>query len=182
MCGIYFPDQGSNLGTLHWEHSLRHWTIRKVPLLYVLIFLLYMFVIIRKMITNFWSDYFQNGVSLVAQWQRILQQCRRSFGGEDPLEKKKTATHSSILVWEIPWRGKPGELQSMVSQRVQRLNSNILKTLKHSGDSLKCSQHHYSGGGWFASPLNIFAFPLSSPNPPHSSWHSTCLNSVLPFS
>ena len=23
------------------------------------------------------------------------------------------ATHSSILVWKIPWTGKPGELQSM---------------------------------------------------------------------
>ena len=28
------------------------------------------------------------------------------------------ATHSSILVWEIPWTKKPGELQSMGSQRV----------------------------------------------------------------
>ena len=123
-----------------------------------------MFVIIRKKITDFWSDYFQNGVSLVAQWQRIHQQCRRSLGGEDPLEKKM-ATHSNILVWEIPWRGEPGKLQSMVSQRVQWLNNNILKTLKHSADPLKCSQYYYSGSGWFPSPLNIFAFPLSSPTP-----------------
>ena len=37
---------------------------------------------------------------------------------EDPLEKDM-ATHSSILVWRIPWRGEPGiELQSMGSQRV----------------------------------------------------------------
>ena len=28
------------------------------------------------------------------------------------------ATHSSILVWEIPWTEKPGGLQSMVWQRV----------------------------------------------------------------
>ena len=26
----------------------------------------------------------------------------RSLGGEDPLEEEMT-THSSILVWEIPW-------------------------------------------------------------------------------
>ena len=26
----------------------------------------------------------------------------QSLGGEDPLEKE-TATHSSILAWEIPW-------------------------------------------------------------------------------
>ena len=30
----------------------------------------------------------------------------RSLGGEDPL-KKETATHSSILAWETPWREKP---------------------------------------------------------------------------
>ena len=34
--------------------------------------------------------------------QEILVQ---SLGWEDPLEK---VNHSSILVWEIPWRGEPG--------------------------------------------------------------------------
>ena len=29
------------------------------------------------------------------------------------------ATHSSILVWEIPWTEEPGRLQSMGSQRVR---------------------------------------------------------------
>ena len=33
---------------------------------------------------------------------------------EDPLEKKM-ATHSSILVWEIPWTEEPGGLQSLGS-------------------------------------------------------------------
>ena len=28
------------------------------------------------------------------------------------------ATHSSLLVWRIPWREEPGGLQSMESQRV----------------------------------------------------------------
>ena len=27
-------------------------------------------------------------------------------------------THSSILAWKIPWKGEPGRLQSMGSQRV----------------------------------------------------------------
>ena len=40
----------------------------------------------------------------------------RSLGQEDPLEKE-TATHSSILAWEIPWTEEPGGLQSMGSQR-----------------------------------------------------------------
>ena len=37
---------------------------------------------------------------------------------EDPLQKEM-ATHSSILVWEIPWTEEPGGLQSMGSQRVR---------------------------------------------------------------
>ena len=39
-----------------------------------------------------------------------------SLGGEDPL-KKGLATHSSILVWEIPWTKEPGGLQFMVWQK-----------------------------------------------------------------
>ena len=30
--------------------------------------------------------------------------------------EKERAPHSSILAWEIPWTGKPGQLQSMGSQ------------------------------------------------------------------
>ena len=41
----------------------------------------------------------------------------QSLGQEDPLEEAM-ATHSSILAWRIPWMEEPGELQSMVSQRV----------------------------------------------------------------
>ena len=33
----------------------------------------------------------------------------RSLGQEDPLEKE-TATHSTILAWEIPWTEEPGGL------------------------------------------------------------------------
>ena len=40
-----------------------------------------------------------------------------SWGQEDPLEKE-TATHSSILAWEIPWTEEPGGLQSLGSHRV----------------------------------------------------------------
>ena len=42
----------------------------------------------------------------------------QSLGQEDPLEKAM-ATHSSILAWRSPWRGEPGGLQSMGSQRVR---------------------------------------------------------------
>ena len=41
----------------------------------------------------------------------------RSLGREDPLEEV-VATHSSILVWRIPWTEELGGLPSMGSQRV----------------------------------------------------------------
>ena len=41
----------------------------------------------------------------------------QSLDWEDPLEEEM-ATHSRILVWEIPWTEEPGGLQSMGSQRV----------------------------------------------------------------
>ena len=39
----------------------------------------------------------------------------RSLGQEDPLDKE-TATHSSILAWEIPWTEEPSRLQFMRPQ------------------------------------------------------------------
>ena len=45
----------------------------------------------------------------------------RSLGREDPLEKG-TATHSSILAWEVPWTEQPGGRQSTGSQRWTRVS------------------------------------------------------------
>ena len=42
----------------------------------------------------------------------------RSLGWDDLLEKE-TATHSSILAWEIPWIEELGGLESMGSQMSQ---------------------------------------------------------------
>ena len=39
----------------------------------------------------------------------------QSLGQEDPLERE-TATHSSVLAWEIPWMEEPCGLQSLGSQ------------------------------------------------------------------
>ena len=36
----------------------------------------------------------------------------QSLGREDPLEKEM-ATHSSILLWEIPWTEDPGGLSKL---------------------------------------------------------------------
>ena len=51
----------------------------------------------------------------------------RSLGQEDPLEEGM-ATHSSILAWRIPWREKPGRLQSIGSLRVGHDWSNLAYT------------------------------------------------------
>ena len=54
------------------------------------------------------------------RWERIGLQCRRpgfDLSWEDPLEKGM-ATHSSVLVWRIPWTEEPVRLQSLGSQRV----------------------------------------------------------------
>ena len=42
----------------------------------------------------------------------------QSLSREDPLEKK-TATHSSMLAWEIPMTEETGRLQSLGSQGVR---------------------------------------------------------------
>ena len=41
----------------------------------------------------------------------------RFLGQEDPLDKKM-ATHSSVLVWRIPWTEAPGGLRSMGLQEL----------------------------------------------------------------
>ena len=48
---------------------------------------------------------------LPAMWETWIQ----SLGLEDPLEKEM-ATHSSTLVWNIPWTEEIGRLQSMAFQ------------------------------------------------------------------
>ena len=59
--------------------------------------------------------------SLVAQSVKNLPAMQKTWvqflGQEDPLEKEM-ATHSSILVWRIPWTEKPGGLKSMGSQEL----------------------------------------------------------------
>ena len=49
--------------------------------------------------------------------QEIQEMRVQSLGLEDPLEEEM-ASHSSILVLEIPWTEKPGRLLSTRSQRV----------------------------------------------------------------
>ena len=50
----------------------------------------------------------------VQETQETQVQC---LDQESPLEEEMT-THSSILVWKIPWTEESGRLQSMGLQRV----------------------------------------------------------------
>ena len=59
------------------------------------------------------------GASQMVPWERIclsMQETQEiqvpSLGWEDPL-KEEMATHSSILVWKIPWTEEPRGLLSM---------------------------------------------------------------------
>ena len=60
--------------------------------------------------------------SLVAQTVKCLPTMQetwvQSLSREDLLEKE-TATHSSILAWEIPWVEEPGGLHFMGLQKVR---------------------------------------------------------------
>ena len=64
-------------------------------------------------------------ISLVTQMVKHLSAMREtrvwSLGQEDTLEKEMT-THSSTLVWKIPWMEEPGGLQSMGSPSQTRLS------------------------------------------------------------
>ena len=84
------------------------------------------------------KDY--DGAPLVAQSVKSLsamQETRLRFlGREDSLEKE-TATHSGILAWRIPWREKPGRLQSVGLQQ-----SDITERLSTHTRIMMCSILH----------------------------------------
>ena len=55
---------------------------------------------------------------MVKNLPAIRETLDQSLGQEDPL-KKEMATHSSILIWRIPWTEESGRLQSIGSQRIE---------------------------------------------------------------
>ena len=64
-------------------------------------------------------------VSLVPHMVKTLPAMQETWGrslGQEDLLEKGMATHSSILAWKILWTEKPGEPQSMGSQRVRLSN------------------------------------------------------------
>ena len=86
------------------------------------------FNFLDKCHTVLYSIYTVSWASLVAQLVKNLPAIRetwvQSLGWEDPLEKGKT-THSSILVWRIPWTVYPWSHKE--SDMTERLTSNSIK-------------------------------------------------------
>ena len=60
-----------------------------------------------------------------------------TLGWEDPLGKEM-ATHSSILIWGIPWTEESGGLQSMRLQRAGCNNNNCSLNTNHGRYYVKC--------------------------------------------
>ena len=76
-------------------------------------------LITRKRIYNcMWAQSVKNLPAMLETWVRFL-------GWEDPMEKKM-ATHSSILVWRIPWTEEPSRLQSMCRKSQTQLSTVFL--------------------------------------------------------
>src|SRR5574340_842824 len=85
----------------------------------------------------------------------------QSLGREDPLEDSM-ATHSSILVWRIPWTEEPGRLQSMgslESDTTERLHFDFsLACIGEGNDNpLQCSclENPRDRGAWWAAVCGV---------------------------
>ena len=74
-----------------------------------------------------WAFLVAQTVKNLPAMQEAWVQC---LGWEDPLEEGM-ATHSTILAWRIPWTAKPGEPQSIGSQRAGHDWSDLACTWRH---------------------------------------------------
>ena len=55
--------------------------------------------------------------------------------GQEDLQEKEMATHSSILAWESPWTEEPGKLQSMGCKK--RVGHSLVTKQQQSTNNLK---------------------------------------------
>ena len=68
--------------------------------------------------TKFWPDgflclyhlWYKSGIGIWLPVMEMREMSVQSLGWEDPLEEEM-ATHSSTLVWKIPWTEELGRLQ-----------------------------------------------------------------------
>ena len=97
---------------LHYSHSGYSMFFISLSLWQTVIILICLFVLSTSLLSGFLG--FPGG-SEGKRLPAILETNVWSLGREDPLEKE-IATHSSTLVWRIPWMEEPGRLQSTGSQ------------------------------------------------------------------
>ena len=71
-----------------------------------------------KLLIMAWETLIVQQVKNLLAVQEMREMWVQSLGQEDALEEG-VATHTSILVWRIPWTEQPGRLQSMGLQRVR---------------------------------------------------------------
>ena len=105
--------------------------------------------------------------SLVTQMVKHLPRMRKtqvqSLGWEDLLEKEM-ATHSSTLVWKMPWTEEPGRLQSMGSQS-QTWLSDFTFTLRICCTAQRIEPIFYNNYTWsmtFKSCESLYCIPETS--------------------
>ena len=68
----------------------------------------------------------------------------QSLGQGDPLEEK-TATHSSILAWKIPWTEETGGLQAGTSRKgLDKTEQQSMSTV-HGKSNFKKLKNHFAG-------------------------------------
>ena len=75
--------------------------------------------------------------------QEMKEMWVRSLDQGDPLEEE-TATHSSILAWEIPWTEEPGGLQSLGLQRLDMPEHAHISSTSSVSKGSVCSVTHSS--------------------------------------
>ena len=122
-CGIYFPEQGLNLGSLHWELRVSPLDLQGNSLLQVL----YRSVqtVGEGNGTPLQYSCLENPMGGGA-WKAAVHGVAKSrtrlsdftFTFHFHALEKEMATHSSVLAWRIPGTAEPGGLPSMGSHRV----------------------------------------------------------------
>ena len=97
-----------------------------------------------------------------------------SSGSGNPLEQK-TATHSRILAWKIPWTEESGELLSVGSQRVG--NDLVNSSSKAWGETRSARFSEFPGEAG-ASGLGTSLWEWSVTGS-HTEWWPRCLSAGL---
>ena len=108
----------------------------------------------------------ENGYALQYSWASLVAQlvknspamwetCVWFLSWEDPLEKR-TATHSSILVWRIPWGCKEWDTTEQLSLNTARL---AFQT-DNSGNTADYETRRTSGGHQDQRRINVTTNPL----------------------